>query len=473
MSILELQRSIREAGRIRIGEKVGEGRGRPKKLETFRITSSDKLRIEQAAEAYGGDVSEWESPNGKQWQVVTGADSLEVLVPPAELAFSQWYELWSAGGCKRRCNGATEQLSGSDCLCNPEARECDIHTRLSVLLRDLPGLGVWRLDTQGYYAAVELAGAFQLVTMAIGAGRLLPARLRLEQRSVKRPGANGKPQTLRFAVPILDLEITPERLLSGSAETLALETGAQPHLTPVPESPVPSIAEQSAPPAQRPRRANAGPELPASGRQRRSAPAAMPPPAEDPPEEVPAAAEPASAAPEPVDTAEEAAEPAPARPRRAAAADAPVRPRRTAPAETEAPAFDLDHWQKRIHAAAKERGIDHAGLRMIAAAECLVDPAELEAFTSNDLVEDEFQAIDSHLRGLPEAITGEDPDADLDALSAWVWPRATAKGLDSWDAIDAVVVAATGKQPDDLTLPEWVAFAIRLQKGAYDAQQLS
>ena len=464
MAIIELQRSIREAGRIRIGEKVGTGRGRPKKLETFRITSSDKLRIEQAAEKYGGDVTEWESPNGKQWQVVTGTDTLEVLVPPEQLAFSQWYELWSAGGCKRRCNGATEQLSGSDCLCDPAARECDIHTRLSVLLRELPGLGVWRLDTQGYYAAVELAGAFQLVTMAIGAGKLLPARLRLEQRSVKRPGSDGKPQTLRFAVPILDLEITPERLLAGQAEVLSLEEGTQPGMTPVPllEAPEEStVAEQAGADTTRPRRAGSGPELPATGRRRaeRAVPPQEPIPDDEPPDDAPKAEAAPAGAPD-----------APPRPRRAAQSEPPVRPRRSAQAEPEQPAFDREHWQKRIHAAAKERGIDHAGLRLIAAATCLVDPAEIDNFSSNDLVEDEFRAIDSTLRGLPEAIKGEDPDGDLDALSAWTWPRANAKGLDSWDAIDAVAVAATGKQPDDLTLPEWVAFVVRLTLGAYDAE---
>jgi hypothetical protein len=457
MSIIQLQRSIREAGRIRIGEKVGEGRGRPKKLETFRITSSDKLRIEQAAEAYGGDVTEWESPNGKQWQVVTGTDTLEVLVPPEQLAFTQWYELWSAGGCKRRCNGATEQLSGSDCLCDPAARECDIHTRLSVLLRKLPGLGVWRLDTQGYYAAVELAGAFQLVTMAIGAGKLLPARMRLEQRSVKRPDAKGKPVTLRFAVPILDLEITPEQLLSGQAETLELEEGAEPGMTPVPllEAPAESsIAEQAAADPTRPRRANSGPELPATGRRRAERAVAPAEPVAD--DEPTNAAQPAEAAPA-------AAPDAPS--------EAPVRPRRAA--QPAAPTFDLRYWQNRIHAAAGERGLDHDDLKLIAAAECLVDLEDLAEFSSNHMDETDFQAVDSILRGLPEAIKGEDPDADLDALSKWVWPRANAKALDSWDAIDAIVVAATGKQPDDLTLAEWVAFVVRLAKGVYDAKAAS
>lgn len=278
MSILTLQRSIAEAGRIRIGQQVptSGGRTRPEKLGTFRLTSPDRLRIEQAAGLFGGEVTPWAAPAGSQWQVITTTASLDVIVPPQAMAFSQHFELWTAGGCSRRCDGDTEQLGQQACVCDPDNRECDIHTRLSLMIRDLPGLGLWRLDTQGWYAARELAGAVEVLALAAGRGVLLPARLLLEQRSVKRPGKDGRPQTLRFAVPRLDLGITPgELLLSGTVAgtpMAALADGAPPErrLTPVPqiEGPRPTIAEQSAPPAARPPRKNAAPEIPASGRRR-------------------------------------------------------------------------------------------------------------------------------------------------------------------------------------------------------------
>lgn len=270
MAIVDLQRGIQEAGRIRIGQKVPAKNGsRPAKLDTFRLTSADRRRIEQAAEVYGGTLSEWDAPAGKQWQVITECDVLDVVVPPSDLSFSQHYELWSAGGCQRRCDGVTEQLSQGPCRCDPDRRECDIHTRLSVLLRDLPGLGVWRLDTQGYYAARELLGVVEVLQIAAGRGALLPARLRLDQRSVKRPGENGKPETRRFAVPMLDVDISPAQLLAGSAQPIPLEQAARPALTPVPQLPstAPSIAEQSAPP---PARTTTATEIPASGRTRRT-----------------------------------------------------------------------------------------------------------------------------------------------------------------------------------------------------------
>lgn len=277
MPIVDLQRRITEAGRIRTGlqetfqRQDGSTGSRPAKLDTFRFTSADKRRIEQLAELYGGKVEPWQAPAGPQWQVVSTRNEIDVIVPPTDLGFSQHYELWSAGGCKRRCDGVAESITEGPCLCNPEDRECDIHTRLSVMLRDIPGLGVWRLDTQGWYAAHELIGAVEVITMAAGRGALLPARLRLDQRTVKRPDKNGKVVTLRYAVPVIDIEITPAQLLGGGqGQPLQIAASSVPPLTPVPmiAAPVPSIAEQSAPPPGRSKRANAAAPIQASGRQR-------------------------------------------------------------------------------------------------------------------------------------------------------------------------------------------------------------
>lgn len=270
MPILDLQRRIAEVGRIRIGAKQGN---RPSKLETFRLTSPNRKRVESAAKIYGGAVQEWTAPAGKQWEVITDADALNVIVPPSDMAFSQWYETWSAGGCQRRCDGQAESISEGPCLCDPEDRECDIHTRLSVMLADLPGLGVWRIDTSGFYAAVELQGAVSVVQMAAGRGQMLPAQLRLEQRMVKRGG-----KTLRFAVPVLDVEVSPAQLVRAP-QPVMVEQGTgrvieppdtrslpSPDLTPVPQSvperPTASVSEQAAPKA--PRRSRAQ-QVPSTG----------------------------------------------------------------------------------------------------------------------------------------------------------------------------------------------------------------
>lgn len=281
MSIINLQRRIAEAGRIRIGQQVDTGRGRrPEKLTTFRLTSPDRSRIEQAAALFGGKVEQWEAPAGIQFEVVTDAKSLNVIVPPSDMAFSQFYELWSAGGCTRRCDGHTETITEQPCLCDPNRRDCTIHTRLSVFLADMRGLGFWRIDTSGWYAALELQGAVEVLKMAAARGQMLPARLCLEQRMVKRVGQG----TRRFAVPVLDIDISPAQLLGntttqpvgdGSARldwTIEPPTVApdRPALTPVPdtvpEAPVPSVADQATAELEpRRRRANSAPPVPSSG----------------------------------------------------------------------------------------------------------------------------------------------------------------------------------------------------------------
>lgn len=314
MGILDLQRRIAEVGRIRIGQQVSTGKGRgtrPSKLDTFRLTSPDKTRIEHAAHLYGGDVKPWEAPAGAQWEVITNTAVLPVIVPPSDMAFSQWYESWSGGGCQRRCDGLNESITQGPCLCDPEKRECSIHTRLSVMLRDLPGLGVWRIDTSGYYAGVELQGAVEVVQMAAGRGQMLPASLRLEQRQIKRTGEGVK----RFAVPVLDIAVSPAQLLGGGDPldrgTLAIEpaagvpsfdNGPRGNVTPVPdtvpERPTPPVSEQAKQTRERKPRKNAAKPIPPTGLEPRTAAQAAadnrsentPPPPEDdpgPPDDAP------------------------------------------------------------------------------------------------------------------------------------------------------------------------------------------
>lgn len=212
MPILDLQRRLREVGRIRIGIQVPmkNGKSRPSKLDTFRLTSQDEVAIRAAAGMFGGTVNRWDdAPTGEQWEVITETNVLPVVVPPAATVFSQWMERWSGGGCERRCDTQTEVLSQKPCLCADEdERSCAPTSRVNVILRDLPGLGVWRLETHGWYAATELAGTVEVCIQAATRGQLLPAVLRLEQRQVKRPGEAVK----KFAVPVLDIQVTPTAL---------------------------------------------------------------------------------------------------------------------------------------------------------------------------------------------------------------------------------------------------------------------
>lgn len=285
MRIVDLQRRLREIGRIRIGEKVetSSGKSRPAKIDTFRLTSRDQRVIEAASDVWGGDVTMWDdAPDGPQWQVYLATKEIPVVVPPGDMSFSQAYEQWTAGGCKVRCDGRWDHQGDTACHCDPTARACDIHSRLSLILPDVPGLGMWRLDTQSYYAAVELGGVVDLCAAQSAQGVMLPARLRLEQRSVKRV-ANGKTQTRKFAIPVLDLDIHPLALSSGAnAVTGEIGSGVAGELetprvlTPVPPpdaSLAPTVAEQMAAieTSTRAERSNAAEPIPATGLKPRTA----------------------------------------------------------------------------------------------------------------------------------------------------------------------------------------------------------
>lgn len=217
MPILDLQQRIRELGRIRIGQKVATsgGKTRPAKLNKFRLTSPSRELLEKVAAQYGGTVAPW-APDEKaagQFEVITEATRMPILVPHQPV--SQYYELWSGGGCQRRCDGVTELLKDRPCICGPDPqnRQCKPTTRLNVVLAEIPGVGVWRLESHGYYAALELPGVAELLAKA---GGYVPAHLGLEERTAKRDG-----KTLRWMVPTIDVDITPTALMSGGGATPA------------------------------------------------------------------------------------------------------------------------------------------------------------------------------------------------------------------------------------------------------------
>lgn len=202
MPIVDIQRRFRELGRIRTGvlEKPEQGRPRPRKLARFRLTSKWRHLLDDAATMYGGEVRPWEHPqDGSQYELFVEVDELDVFIPPGEV-LSQYYELWAGGGCKRRCDGVRQVLVDRPCQCPDDPGErsagaaanpptaCRPTTRLLVMLPEVGDLGVWRLESHGYYAAVELAGAAGLCELASRRGVIIPAKLRLEQRSRKTPG---------------------------------------------------------------------------------------------------------------------------------------------------------------------------------------------------------------------------------------------------------------------------------------------
>lgn len=222
MPILTLQQRLRELGRIRIGQKVAtsSGKTRPAKLDRFRLTSPSKELLDRVAAKYGGTVNSWTPDGGAgQYEVITDSKRMPIHVPPQPV--SQYYELWSGGGCQRRCDGVTELLKDRPCICgpDPEQRQCKPTTRLNVVLSEIEGVGVWRLESHGYYAALELPGVAELLAQT---GGYVEAFLGLEQRTAKRDG-----QTRHWMVPTIDVAITPAALMAGGGAGPAVEGGPE------------------------------------------------------------------------------------------------------------------------------------------------------------------------------------------------------------------------------------------------------
>ena len=283
--ILDLQQRMMEKGRIRLGHKVtgvtkaGKNYTRPAKLETFKLTSADEATVHDAADLYGGQVEPF---NAGEYGVVTDAVALNVILVPGEMGWSQWREMWGNKVCHRRCDGQRETISDGLCQCPADPAEraaqaaqgkaCKDTTRLSVMLPDLPGLGLWRLESHGYYAATELAGTIAILSM-LAPGTLVRGRLLAEQRSVTRIAPDGTVKTNNFVVPVLDLpDVRLSELVAPDGGVgVQLEAPTRRGLTPVPvaelpEGPRPSIAEQVAAVPDKPKpRKNAAAQLPATG----------------------------------------------------------------------------------------------------------------------------------------------------------------------------------------------------------------
>lgn len=254
-----LQRQLTEVGRIRIGNQVeGQKRDggtytRPAKLDTFRFTSISQPLIESVAAEYGGDVAAWTPAGGgpSGWEVISETANLPVLVPPQDVGARQYMEQWAGGRCTRRCDGETELLTNLACICvATDDMRCKPKTRLSVMLRDIEGVGTWRIESNGWGTAGTLPGTADFLMQH---GGYVSATLYLQPRS-RVVEVNGKPQTQSWMVPALIVKgITPGELNSGTGgSTAAVGQNQQQAVggqaAPAIEAPAPAVpAEQQDP----------------------------------------------------------------------------------------------------------------------------------------------------------------------------------------------------------------------------------
>jgi hypothetical protein len=273
MSIIEAQRRMSNMGAIRLGYKRDTGKvdrnGQPilapEKLSTFRVTTPRREVADAVARLYGGQVKPWAGPKGPEFEVFTSSVALPVLVPRQNIDPN--YEQWGRNVKQRFCDGATEKIRDMPCLCEQwnnhdhkfyrgtcstcgldqqwegqehqheyvvgECAICGCHrpckptTRLTVMIDGVPDVGVFKIESHGWNAAVELP---YLADVINGIDKPLIGILALRpEKRIRIVQVKGVETTrvFEFFVPELRFPwMTPEMIYASSYQ-LEAEVRAQ------------------------------------------------------------------------------------------------------------------------------------------------------------------------------------------------------------------------------------------------------
>ncbi|MBM4407818.1 MAG: hypothetical protein FJ038_04260 [Chloroflexi bacterium] len=238
----EMQRRAVDAGRLRYGVKTERAM---KALEFWRITSRDESSIRALAKLYGGTAQPWNPGRGRsEWEVLTEARTINVIVPPPHVALggTPIYEMWTAAGKQRECDGRVVEIPSDTphgtvkveqpCICDHQGKMvCKPITRLSVMLPDIPFTGLWMMESKGWNAAKELPGMVDLVFELQEHG-FARARLTLEKRTKTE---NGK--TSHYVVPVLSTPATPNQVALGAARMVSIAANTETRSIAAPSEP--------------------------------------------------------------------------------------------------------------------------------------------------------------------------------------------------------------------------------------------
>ncbi|MEV3856081.1 hypothetical protein AB0J38_17370 [Streptomyces sp. NPDC050095] len=147
-------------GRFRAGQLLNN---RPVALSAWRVTTGDPDVADEVARLFGGTPQEWETTKEDNREVLTGADSVRVIVAGAD-AISARMALYGMQGPIHVCDGVEflepEEDRGKPCGCPPDFKDRRASAksgrgpkpdiRISFRLADAPDLGVFRLVTSSW-----------------------------------------------------------------------------------------------------------------------------------------------------------------------------------------------------------------------------------------------------------------------------------------------------------------------------------
>jgi hypothetical protein len=260
--IKNIQKRVPRIGKIRIGEKVATGRGgeRPKALDHF-ICAEDDYK-EAFREAFGDKPSSIE--------IMFHSDDDDDILPNAYKLYTSTYGLTCAGDGERATRiydvnlahnvqvgdkpedpnrpefwpPATGQTKGTDwkrkddLTCTVEqcpqykGNLCSLSLNLKFMLPQLPGIGIWQLDSRSINSLMNLSGGIAGIKgMTGGVIAGLPIRLSLVDHEARPEGQTKKTVkvlSLTYAGTPFELREQVRMGMAGvlEAQDIERETGA-------------------------------------------------------------------------------------------------------------------------------------------------------------------------------------------------------------------------------------------------------
>lgn len=214
------KRRLPRLGKIRLGEKAISGKGKeyPKALDYFNCP-------EEVRAIYGDEPRE-----------------LRVMFPveDTETIFPQWLKRYGSGsGLVCIGNGETateydpESGEGHEIECPYEEcpayqkKHCRRVASLQFMLPEVPGFGVWQIDTTSYHSIVNLNSCFDMIRGICGRIAGIPLTLKLEPKEVRGGGSKKVVHVLNLSSPLTLAEMLEQR-----GEHLQLEAPKPSHECP-------------------------------------------------------------------------------------------------------------------------------------------------------------------------------------------------------------------------------------------------
>jgi hypothetical protein len=94
--------------------------GKPMSLPAWRVTTAEKASAEAVAQLFGGEVTEWETTKEDYLQVLTSAESVEIVIDGAKAVDDRMIK-WGLNGPEHECDGiyflSPPEDKGEPCGC--------------------------------------------------------------------------------------------------------------------------------------------------------------------------------------------------------------------------------------------------------------------------------------------------------------------------------------------------------------------